>query len=196
MTPSHKVELISEAEAESFLRRLKESPENRTGKRSLLFPFGLEVKGEFSLIARDAKSGEIEWEHSQPNLLTDIGRRFWMENRFSSFRLGFCPSTEAPNSGRYSISTDPTANATFVTSTNLTPTNAPATNTKTVSTTFTAPASNRTLGMIAVIGAGITASVNMGLFAVQAYAILTPPKTQSTTQTLEVVYKISMNPIA
>lgn len=37
---------------------------------------------------------------------------------------------------------------------------------------------------------------NVGVYGIAAYALLTPAKTQTTTQTLEVVYRISMSPIS
>jgi hypothetical protein len=36
----------------------------------------------------------------------------------------------------------------------------------------------------------------VGAYGIAAYALLTPAKTQTTTQTLEVVYRISMSPIS
>lgn len=191
---SYKVEIVSPQEAEKFLNRLRPSPENLNARRSIIFPGSLEIKGEFFMTCRDASSGEIEWEHSQENLLTDYGRRYWMENRLNSVQLGFCPSIEVPNSGRYSISTNGSANASFA-SGNITPTNSPATNTKTISTTFGTPSSNRTLGTIFIARSFNVIPAELGVLNVVAFSVLTPPKTQSTTQTLEVVYKISMNPI-
>jgi hypothetical protein len=192
--PTYSVEVISQAEAEAFLRRLKKGPENLNGSRSLVFPGGFELSGEFSLTARDARSGEVEWEHSEKNLITDFGRRVWQEARWHSGIIAFAPSTQTPQSSRYSVSTDGTQ---CVESTALTPTNTPATHTKQFSTTFGTPASNRTLATIALGRyAGSVASTNEGLRQLTAFALLTPPKTQTTTQTLEVVYKVSLNPIA
>lgn len=190
----YKVSLISPAEADLFLRSIR-TPENKEFRKSLVLSEGFELKGEFSLIAKNHLSQEIEWEVHQPNLLTDYGRRAWMDYRFSSLRIAFCPSIEAPNPGRYSVSTDGSANASFV-SANVTPTVAPTTYTKTISATFTTPSANRTLGMIALIGANVNADVTLGLVNVCAFSLLTPAKSQTTTQTLEVIYKISMNPIS
>lgn len=188
------VSVISPAEAERFIRSIR-TPENKEFRRTLVLSEGFELRGDFSITARDARSQEVEWKVEQPNLLTDFGRRSWMDYRFTTLRIGFCPSTEAPNSGRYSISTDGSANASFV-STNVTPTIAPTTFTKTMSATFGTPSANRTLGMIALIGLNAVPDTTVGLMNVCAFSLLTPAKTQTTTQTLEVVYKISMNPIS
>lgn len=189
---SYSVSLISPEEAEQFIRSIK-SPDNKNSRRTIVLSPGIELKGSFSLTARNHQSNEVEWELHQDNLLTDYGRRMWMEGKFSTIRLGFCPSIEVPNVGRYSISTDAVANSTFA-SASLSPVIAPSTFTKTVSTTFGVPTSNRTLGMIGIVRS--VPDTSIGLIEVGAFAILTPPKTQTTTQTLEVVYRISMNPIS
>jgi len=187
----YRVEVVSPEETESLIRRFRNGPENLSGRRTLVMPGGLELSGEFSLIARDAKSGAVEWEHADKNLITDAGRRNWMENRWSSAYIAFAPSTEAPQSGRYSVASD--GSQCF--EAGVTPSNAPATHTKTFSTTFSTPVSNMTLGTIFLLR-GTGAIANKGVTEVAAFALLTPPKTQTTTQTLEVVYKVSMNPIA
>lgn len=187
-----KVETITQEQAEAFLRKTR-SPENPLNRRSPLLVDGLEMVGEFSMTARDAVSGKVEWEHADKNLITDHGRRAWVFHRWSSMVIMFAPSTEVPLTGRYSIASD--ASQCFESGI-LTPTNAPVTHTKTFSTTFTTPAANRTLGTIALAYTSTAAVADRGLMRVAAFALLTPPKTQTTTQTLEVVYKVSMNPIA
>lgn len=188
----YKVETITQEQADAFLRRTR-PPENPFNRRSPLMVDGLEMVGEFSLTARNAVSGEVEWQHSDKNLITDHGRRAWVWSRFSNMVIMFAPSIEVPQSGRYSVITD---HLQCIESAGLTPTNAPATNTKTFSTTFGTPASNRTLGTIALSYTTSSSLTDRGLVRVAAFALLTPPKTQTTTQTLEVVYKVSMNPIA
>lgn len=182
----YSVETLSPAEAESVLRQ-------HGNRRSLVLPGGLELVGEFSLTARDVESGKIEWEHSDKNLITDYGRRMWMYGRWQSMAINFAPSLEVPHLGRYSVSTDSTQ---CVGSGWLTAVNTPATHTKTFSTTFGVPAANRTLGTIFLCYAGSGVTANKGVVNVAAFALLTPPRTQTTAQTLEVVYKVSMNPIA
>jgi hypothetical protein len=189
------VEVISQAEADAFLRQMAcGGPENRGNRRTIVTADGFEISGEFFLTARDARSGEVEWEHHDKNLITDFGRRCWFETKWHQATIAFAPSTETPLTGRYSIPSD---SAQTFSSAALSPSNNGVTHTKTFSTTYIAPGSNRTLATI-VLGryTGAVAMGNMGLAQVMAFALLTPPKTQTTTQTLEVVYKVSMNPIA
>ena len=189
---SYKVETVSPAQANALLRRMKSGPENLFGRSSISLD-GLEMVGEFSIIAKDVRSGEVEWEHSDKNLITDLGRRAWMEGRFSNCIIAFSPSSEVPQSGRYSVGTDGTQ---CFASAGIAPTNAPATHTKTFSVTFGTPATTRTLGSIHLCRNSTAVETNKGIVQMMAFALLSPPKTQTTTQTLEVVYKVSMNPIA
>ena len=192
--PAYAVEIISQREADEWLRQLRRTPGNPGAPRTLVLPGGLELSGEFSLTARDAKSGEIEWEHSGKNLITDYGRRRWMEQKWNAAIIAFAPSIEVPQLGRYSIATD--SNQSFA-SGNMNPALTPATHTKTFSTTFGTPGVNRTLGIIALANGSLTTQVaDRGIENLMSFALLTPPKTQTTTQTLEVSYRVSMNPIA
>lgn len=189
----YKVSTVSPEEAADVLERLRSGRYlNKSERRTLLMEGGLVMKGSFELTARDAKSGEIEWEHKDNNLITDFGRRLWMDNRFTGFQVGFAASTETPSAARCSLPGDSTQ---IFVSGNLTPSNNNVTNTKTISTTFGTPPNNRTLGTIWIHpnNNGIQTGYVPGMMA---YALLTPPKTQTTTQTLEVVYKISISPIS
>jgi hypothetical protein len=192
MNDKYKVELLTPQQTEAFLRGRKPW-ENPFTKKPSAQVDGMEIVGEYFLTAKDARSGEVEWEHSGKNLITDSGRRAWMEARFASLSIVFAPSVETPISGRSSLVTD--FSQAFESST-ITPTNASATNTKTFSTTFSAPATTRTLGTIGLGRTTSLARAGRGLYQIMAYALLSPSKTQTTTQTLEVVYKVSMNPIA
>lgn len=192
MSDSYKVESISNEEADAFLSRMRKGPEVGSARRSILVP-GFEIKGDFFLTARNEKTKEVEWEHSEKNLITDLGRRVWMANRWSGASIGFCPSIDTPQLSRYTLSTD---GAQSFDSGNLTPSNASATHTKTFFTTFGVPGINRTLGTIAIgYNAQTTTDANIGLIQLMSFALLVPPKTQTTVQTLEVVYRVSMNPI-
>jgi hypothetical protein len=188
----YRVSTVSPEEAEELLRRLRAGgPTNKNARRSAILQGGIEMKGSFELIARDAKSGEIEWAHAADNLITDFGRRAWMDMRFYNLQIGFGASTETPTAARSALPGDSTQ---LFGSGNLTPSNNSVTNTKTLSTTFGTPANNRTLGTIWInrLNDGFLTGYHPGILA---YALLTPPKTQTTTQTLEVVYKISISPI-
>lgn len=161
--------------------------------KKMVLASGFEVKGEFEMVARDVRSGEVEWQVHQENLLTDIAKNAWFDNGLTNLRLGFAPCTETPSIIRSAIPTDGTQ---CFLSANLTPTVTPSTYTKQYSTTFGTPASNRTLGIIwTSFHSGGSFDVNFGPTYIWTYSLLTPPKTQTTTQTLEVVYKLSMNPV-
>lgn len=200
---AYRVELLSERETEQLLKSFKSGP-TYLGKpipeshKRIATPEGFELKGHFSLAAKDP-SGVVEWEHEQDNLITDRWRQIWGIN--SSYGvgiigIGFMPSTETPSSQRHSVSTDGNQ---CVMSNNLGAGSVtPATYTKTWSTTYGTPASNRTLGAVVIgvpWGYGTPIDVNGGMMDIWSWALLTPPKVQTTVQTLEVVYKISMNPI-
>jgi hypothetical protein len=109
-------------------------------------------------------------------------------------QIGFAPSKETPTLARSSISTDPAQ--CFISGNLGSGTITPATYTRTYSFNFaTPPASNRTLGTVMWMFYQHGINTWMGPEQIGAYALLTPPKTQTTLQTLEVVYKISMNPV-
>ena len=189
----YNIELVSPVETATLFQRFKGGPASDTARRSLVLSGGLELTGEFSLTARDVNSGEVAWTHNDKNLITDFGRREWMSSRWVQMSIAFAPSIESPQLGRYSLSTD--ANQ-CVCSVLLSPVITVATHTKTFSTTYTVPSVNRTLGTILLCSVASVATAYKGIQDVAAFALLTPPKTQTTLQTLEVVYKVSMNPIA
>lgn len=192
----YKVQELSPAERQAFLqggfRAL--DPKIKPDHRKMIAD-GFELKGWFELTCRDARSGEIEWEHKQENLITDYGRQAFWDLGWTNLACGFAPSTETPNLARTSILTDGTK---CVLSGNLgNGTVTPSTFTKTWGpTTFSAPSSNRTLGTIfTAYYTGTSFSTTLGVWYCWSYALLTPPKTQTTTQTVELIYKMSINPI-
>lgn len=188
----YKVSVVSPEEAEEVLARLRRGgPSNKNARRTALLQGGIELKGSFEVTCREA-TGEVAWTHKDENLITDFGRRAWMDNRFYNLNVGFSSSTELPTAARSSLASD--ANQVF-TSGNLSPSNNSSTHTKTISTTFGTPANNRTLGSIFIQRLNENVNALGFVHGMIAYALLTPPKTQTTTQTLEVVYKISMSPI-
>jgi hypothetical protein len=188
----YRVSTVSSEEAQEVLARFRAGgSENKKAARTAILAGGIELKGSFELIARDAETGQVAWSHASENLITDFGRRFWPDRHFDGFAIGFSASTETPVTGRHTLCGDSTQ---LFFSANLVVSNNTVTHTKTVSATFATPANNRTLGTIFIQPSTttITAGVSRKILA---YALLTPPKTQTTVQTLEVVYKISMAPI-
>ena len=189
----YKVSVVSPEEATEVLNRLRRGdPSNKNARRTAMLQGGIELKGSFELTCREAATGEIAWTHKDDNLITDFGRRGWMDSRFYNLQVGFSSSTEPPTVSRNSLASD--VNQIF-TSGNNSPSNNSSTHTKTISTTFGTPANNRTLGSIWIQRVNESINASGFVHGMLAYALLTPPKTQTTTQTLEVVYKISMSPI-
>lgn len=194
---THLVEVLSSEYAERIRaevaaneRRKLVDVSNLGGVRAIHGVGGVRLAGEFSVTARDERSGEVEWQWSDKNLLTTYALQQWVFTRLNSFRLGFMPARETPMVSRSSVSTDPTQ---CVISGDLgSGTIDSATNTRTLSTTFTTPASNRSLGTVFLGAPGVGITTQMGPPMLLAYSLLTPVKTQTTTQTIEVVYKISL----
>ena len=193
----YKIQPVTGAEASAFLAaRAKVLGRSLDADHRKIIADGFALKGEFELVCREADSNEVAWTHSQENLITDFGRQngFW-ENGFTNIQIGFAPSQEVPNILRCSIPTD---GAQCVASGNLgSGVVTPSTYTKQWSTTFTTPPVPRTLGIIftAFYTGAANPDANFGITRMWSYSLLTPPKTQTTTQTIEVVYKLSMNPI-
>lgn len=184
---------IEEISIEEFKKRT--SPHSFLNhSKTLKLPGDLELRGEFEVTCREA-SGESVWNVKQSNLLTDCGRRIWMDTVFLSARIAFSQSTETPNPTRYMICSDASNSLTF-TSATISAVNDPVTNTKTFSTTFSTPPVTRTLGTIMLCWNTTNTDSTIGAYGIAAYSLLTPAKTQTTTQTLEVVYRISMSPIS
>lgn len=192
----YKVEVLTPEQVDAFLAQRGRSHLGKPLKpdHRKIIANGFELKGEFELTARDAKSGEIDWHVKQENLITDCARHAFFDLGLTNLRLGFAPSQETPSIFRCSIGTD--GSQTFASGNLGSGTVTPSTFTKQWSTTFGTPASNRTLGIIwTSYYAGAGPDANLGPVYIWSYSLLTPPKTQTTVQTLEVVYKLSMNPI-
>lgn len=192
----YRVVELSDIEKKAFLEKRGILPSRalKNEHRKILLSDGLELKGSFEVTAKDAATGQVDWHHAQDNLITDIGRSAFFDVGWTSIQLGFAPSTEAPNILRPGIPTD---GSQVVQSGNLGNGSVnPATYTKTWGPhTFSQPAANRTLGILFVSYYNGGGSANMGVTYCWSYALLTPPKTQTTTQTVELIYKMAINPI-
>lgn len=193
----YKAQELSPTEAEAFLARKQPTYLGRPlepAHRKMVLASGFELKGEFELIARDARSGEVDWRLQQENLITDIGRQAWFDLGWTNLRLGFAPARETPSVLRCAVPTD--GSQTFISANLGSGTVTPSTYTKQWATTFGTPGANRTLGILwTSYFSGNANDANVGPLYIWSYSLLTPPKTQTTVQTLEVVYKLSMNPI-
>lgn len=181
-----KVQTASDEEVRAFMRK-------HGAHEDIQLSIGIKLSGEASLVCRDAETNEIVWEQQRKNLITDIGRRKWFDDAWANSYVALNSSTETPDYRRSTVVTNSWSTNPVPTSGNLAPSVNTSLLTKTWSTTYGTPSSNRTLGTIALMG---PRTDNYGMLTVYAYLLITPPKVQTTSQTLEVVYKISMNPFA
>ena len=195
INPSYRVQLLSPEETDRMLAAMKQGrpgPGFKGLSPRMTLSGGLDIKGSFEITARDAKSNEIEWQYAGDNLITDFGRRVWASSRWNGTpNIGFSPSREPPSASRCSVTSD--VSQSFMVATSLSVDS--STNTKIFTGTgagLNAPASNRTL---ASIGLSTVSSGGLSHANMWSLALLTPPKTQTPSQTLEIVYRFSMIPI-
>jgi hypothetical protein len=196
VAPSFAVQEISPEEYEKFLRDIEDPSKNSFSG------LGVRFEGQFHLKCRElptkaqidnGEPGELVWEADQKNLVTDFGRRRWMEEGWGSASnyIFVSPSTEVPVSSRYSLldlggSTQ--ANSQSQWASPVAPSNNSSTLTRSWSPSALAtPPSTRT---IATIGLCTNGYVNVGPLYVMSFSLISPAKTQTTTQTLEVVYSL------
>lgn len=151
-----------------------------------------QIKGFIDAVCREKESGEVAWEVHQPNLITDFGRRRFFENQLASGQVFTSPSQDTPILSRYILPDAGSTGSLTQVSTNLSPSSNFSTFTKTLSTTFSTPSSSRTIGSI---GLGFLDGTLQYAWC-YTFSLITPAKTQTTTQTLEVVYNITLSPVA
>jgi hypothetical protein len=159
---------------------------------SEIVSMGVSIKGFIDGVCREA-DGSPAWEVHQPNLITDFGRRIWCDQLIGSAAGVFiCGVGETPLATRMTLIDNGGTSTSY--STTVSATNDSNTNTKSWSYTFGTPGTNRT---VAAIGLFIpTQNGVYGATNIVAYSLLSPPKTQSTTQTLELSYRLTMTPVA
>lgn len=182
-----RVDLATPTEAEMYLAHAR----GRAPVREVHLGFGLALKGSAEMRCREEKTGELVWEEKLDNIITDAGRRFWFDTYFGTMTLATYISSEPLDYRRYSINGPADGTSLPVTAAQV-PVVDGGLLTKTWSTTFAAPGSTRLLGMVSLSAS----NARVGTDSVYAYLLLSPTKTQSTTQTLELVYKVALLPIA
>lgn len=153
---------------------------------------GFALSGYIDAVCRNDRSGDVAWEIHQPNVITDYGRRCFGDESFWYAYIFSSPATEAASLARYTLLDSGTTNSSQ-TSANLTPTYDTITLTKTWTNSFAAPASNRQIGAIGL--SKVAKSTALGIYDIMAYALISPIKTQSTLQTLEVLYRVTLTPV-
>lgn len=178
------VELCSPDEAAAIIKRLRASP-------SAPFPT---FKGWVDAVCRE-EDGSVAWEVHQPNLVTDLMRRHFVHGDLNgSVAIITSPGIDPPTVGRTCLFDDgATTSAQY--SGAIAAVKNTITNTRSWTTTFTAPAANRTVGIVGLqsVASGIYRwYTSYGLSALYAYTVLSPVRVQTTTSTLEVTYRITM----
>lgn len=149
---------------------------------------GFSIKGELELTAHE-EDGSVAWHVPwQKNLITDYGRRRWAWDCFKTGRVFFAAPQETPRFDRYSVLEF--ASSISWQAADPAPTTDWAAMTKTWAYTFPVPGATRTIGMV-----GLCDGVNSGYgtFAINTYSLLTPVKTQTTSQTVELNYRLTLS---
>lgn len=183
MIPGISIAEANPDEVRAFLSQVKKP------QVAKIFGVSFQIEGHIHVVCREL-DGEPVWEVDQPNLITDMGRRFWMLRAFLNGNVATSPSSETPSLSRYSLP-DNGSSSSSQSSGAITPSNNSPTNTKTYSTTFGTPSSNRTIGTIAL---GNYFS-QFGLGQIVCYSVISPAKVQTTSQTLELTYRLTMTPV-
>lgn len=151
----------------------------------------VELHGHVDAVCREA-DGSVAWEVHKPNIITDSGRRRLVNNIWATSFIVTSPSTEAADPARTGLPDDGNTSSSQSSGT-LNGTYDSITLTRTWANTFAAPAATRQIGTVGLTTR--TWSSAFGVFQLMAYTVLTPVKTQGPTQTLEIVYRITLTPI-
>lgn len=183
------VELVTGREALAILERLGVADRVRGAA-----PEGAMFEGFVDFWLRDATTGAVEDELHQPNVVTDFARRnFARDPALANSYIFSSPSREAANSQRYALFDSGASTASQMAGT-TSPTYDAATLTRSWAHTFSAPTQTRDIGTIG-LAKYQNVTYSFGVYEIVAYTVLTPLKKQTTTQTLEVLYRITLNPI-
>jgi hypothetical protein len=190
-SPQLGVELLSPEDSVRIIEQLEKEKRRGGNPRQINLSGGICLKGSADIYCRDAATGELAWEQHVDNVITDYGRREWFGNGFRNFQLMACGNTqEQPDFRRFGLSGPADSNSNPAAAA-ANPTYTSGTQTKSWNTSFVTPSSNRTIGTVAL---GFY-NTNSGLWALSAYLLLSPAKTQTTSQTLELVYKVTLTAI-
>jgi hypothetical protein len=147
-----------------------------------LFP-DFELHGEANLVARNVGDGSVAWTAKKTNLITDLGRRVFLNLGFNSLYLFTSPSIETPLIGRSTLADDLTCQFSNL----ITSTYDSIAVARSYFFSFPTPASNKT---IAAVGLSAMTGANVGVRKISAYTTLTPPKVQTPLLTLELNYRV------
>jgi len=184
------IKVASPEEAEAYIAKAK-SP------KAIHFSCGGGLVGSAELVCRDNDTGKVVWEHKADNVITDHGRRRWFEEGITTAMIFTHPSTETPDYRRSSLAGPYDGNAiAYSPYASVTGSWSWATYQKTWSFNFTSPpGAIRTIGTVGLYPSpGYAPDFQVGVQHIYSYLLMTPVKTQTSSQTLEVVYKITFQP--
>lgn len=197
MSDDIKVEECGREETEYILRRL--------GLRKNEPAPGLlgELHGYVDAVCRN-EDGSVAWEVHQPNIVTDAAlRRYAYGWHYGNFMPYMCsmmiflsPNTETPLSSRYCLPDDGTG----ISYNGSTGTGVPAAmnaswngSTYTWTYSYTFSGASRQVGTIG-LGSTFNSAWHYWGCTVWACTLLNPVKTQTPSQTVETVYRITLIP--
>lgn len=167
------------------------------------------LEGWVDAVCRE-EDGSVAWEVHQKNLITNLGYfRYAMgwhqANQAGQWRTGatsmyifLSPSTEAPVASRYTLVDDGTGIGLYANQAGPPAADNPSYNAATLTWTYsyTFGTGNRQIGTIGLGSAYQTTSGIWGpVEAIFAYTLLTPAKTQTGSQTVETVYRVTFIPL-
>ncbi len=177
-----KITVCTPDEARRYIEALGPDP---------LKPSPGQFKGFVDLTCRE-EDGSVAWEVHQPNLITDWRRlRGVGQSDWQSPFLFTSPSSEPALRGRSTLTDD--GAATSSQSAVVTGSYDSITLTWSYLTTFAVPVgSNRRIGTVGLCNSAWNS--NYGISGIWAYTVLSPFKTQTTTQTLELRYRVTLIP--
>lgn len=182
-----KIEPIVGDQALEIIERLKKTAAEKVG--DVLDSFGCSIKGFFDVICREEATQEVAWEAHQANLLTDFGRRSWWTWGITPGGIFTSGVAETPMTTRYGL-TEGAGTAQM--QTNVAPTTDWGALTKYWSTTFGTPASNRPIAIVGLMSNWGDVSMGRGAQNIVCYSLINPQKMQTTSQTLEISYRLTL----
>lgn len=151
---------------------------------------GARFKGYFDIIAREGS--DVAWEIHQENLLTDYGRQSYAYNFgiHNNVSLGTSPVSDTPVVQRNLLASQAWYDINFV--------NGPtvsydgSSSSKTFSNNY-ASGSTRNIGCVWIASNGSLPNFYGAVAGVLAYSLITPIRQQTSSQTLELAYKLTLS---
>lgn len=180
---NHRVEMCSPEEAAEIIKNLTQREK----------PF---LAGCIEATFRDACTGRVVERIHQCNVVTEYGRRRFMADGFgnqqNNLYIFTSPSRETPDAARHSLAQASNVGAQQA-NTGTPWTDGPSL-TRGWGATFGAPAQNMTIGTVG-LALNVGANVGWGVDNVAAYTLISPARVQTTSQTLEIAYRVTLNPV-